>query len=315
MKDSFTAPSFERCWLYPRYWLTWLGIGLLVPLAYLPWQMRWWLGKQLGRILYQYQAKRRAIVETNLRLCYPQWSDTEIKQFTLKHLQHYAAAFLDYSVLFFRSRAVIAKRIRLDLPHTFQQALANNQPIMLLLGHSTWLEFAPLALGLHYSAYGSYKPFNNPIFDWLVAQSRLNDVEFVIPREAGLLKLVRALKPGLILIFLPDEDLGLKASVIVPFMGQAKATLTTPARIAELSKATCFASLAFFDERSGEYQIEISEVLSPYPSSHTTADAILMNQVLEQLISLHPEQYLWLMKLFKTQQDGFNIYSQPSSLN
>ncbi|WP_020560394.1 lysophospholipid acyltransferase family protein [Thiofilum flexile] len=308
MKQSFTAPSFEWRWVHPRYWLAWLGIALLLPLAYLPWQARWSLGKQLGRILYRYQAKRRAIVETNLKHCYPRLSEAERAAWTLKHLQHYAAALLDYSVLFFRSRVTLAKRIRLHLPETFKQAVAENQPIILLLGHSTWLEFAPLAIGLHYAAYGSYKPFSQPIFDWLIARSRLKDVEFVIPREAGLLKLVRSLKPGLILIFLPDEDLGLKASVIVPFMGQDKATLTTPARIAELGKATAFVSLAFFDETTGQYHINISEALAPYPLGGEAADATLMNQALEQLIALHPEQYLWLMKLFKTQSDGSNIY-------
>lgn len=308
MKDSFTAPSFERRWLHPRYWLTWLGVVLLIPLAYLPWQARWWLGKQLGKLLYQYQQKRRAIVEINVQRCYPTLTHTERERFVLTHLQHYAAAMLDYSVLFFRSRQTIAKRIKLHIPNSFQQAIDTNQPIMVLLGHSTWLEFAPLALGLQYSAYGSYKPFSNPIFDWLIARSRLKDVKFVIPREAGLLKLVRSLKPNLVLIFLPDEDLGLKASVIVPFMGQSKATLTTPARIAELSKATSFAALAFFDEKHGTYQIHISEVLSNYPTSNTEQDAQLLNQALEKLISLYPEQYLWLMKLFKTQSDGSNIY-------
>lgn len=308
MKDSFTAPSLEWRWLHPRYGVTWLGVGLLLPLAYAPWQLRWWLGKHLGRLLYKYQTKRRAIVEINLKLCYPELSDDERHQLALKHLQHYAAAFLDYSVLFFRSRPTIAKRIELHWPSSFHQALADNKPIIVLLGHSTWLEFAPLAIGLEHAAYGSYKPFGNPIFNWLVARSRLKDVQFVIPREAGLLKLVRALKPGLVLIFLPDEDLGLKASVIVPFMNQAKATLTTPARIAELSKAVCFVALAFFDETSGHYQIKLSEALHPYPSGHSEADAVLLNQALEQLIAYHPEQYLWLMKLFKTQVDGTNHY-------
>jgi lauroyl/myristoyl acyltransferase len=308
MKEQFTAPTFEWRWLQPRYWLTWLGIGLLCPLAYVPWQLRWWLGQQIGQVLYRYQTKRRAIVEINVERCYPHLPKADQQQFTLKHLQHYAAALLDYSVLFFRSRTQIAKRVQMEIPSTFKEALDKHKPIMLLLGHSTWLEFAPLAIGLKYSAYGSYKPFSHPIFDWLVASSRLKDVEFVIPREAGLLKLVRTLKPNLILIFLPDEDLGLKTSVMVPFMGQPKATLTTPARIAELSKAACFTSLAFFNEKTGQYEIKISEVLEPYPTGNTEADALLLNQSLATLIKYYPEQYLWLMKLFKTQVDGANIY-------
>ncbi|MBK8453166.1 MAG: lysophospholipid acyltransferase family protein [Thiofilum sp.] len=315
MKDSFTAPSFEWRWLHPRYGVTWLGVGLLLPLAYAPWQLRWWLGKQLGRLLYKYQTKRRAIVEINLKLCYPQLSDVERHQLALQHLQHYAAALLDYSVLFFRSRATLAQRIQLQLPTTFQQALADHKPIMLLLAHSTWLEFAPLAIGLNYAAYGSYKPLSNPIFDWLIARSRLKDVQFVIPREAGLLKLVRALKPGLILIFLPDEDLGLKASVFAPFMGQTKATLTTPARIADLSKAHCFAALAGFNPQSGYYRIAMSERLQAYPSGDAERDATTLNQALEQLIALYPEQYLWLLKIFKTHPEGLNIYSQTPLTN
>lgn len=296
--------NFERKLLHPRYWLTWLGVGCLIPLAYLPWQVRHAVAQIVGRIIYTLNHKRRHVVLTNLRLCFPQWSDAEYQSSALAHFQEYAHALLDYSLLFFRPRAWLYSRIDIQGRDHLETALHNGQNIILLLGHSVWLEFAPVALGQYYPAYGSYKPLRNAVLDWLVANSRLKDVDFVIAREAGMLKLVRSLVPGRLLFFLPDEDHGAKASTFAPFFGVTKATLTTPARISNLGKAVALPLMAFRLPKTGRYRVIIGEPLTAFPSHDEKADASTLNQALAQLISLYPYQYMWTLKLFKTRPSG-----------
>lgn len=302
------APSFHWSWVHPRFWLTWLGLAFFYMLAFLPWKWRYNLGKQLGSWLYQRNQKRRHIVSTNIALCFPELSVCEQKNLAVQHLQEYCCAMLDYSVLFFRSRTFLYKRTSLKASPSFQQALRDEKNIILLLGHSVWLEFAPLAVGKHHRSYGSYKPFKNPIIDWLIARSRLKDVAFVISREEGMLRLARSLSPEQMMIFLPDEDHGEQHSVYADFMGNIKATLNTPPRLAKLGKAQCFPMLAFFDEKTGQYEVEIGEKLDNYPSKDSVTDAETMNMSLEHLIRKHPKQYMWLLKLFKTQPSQQDRY-------
>ena len=290
--------------LAPRYWLTWCGVGCLVILAYCPWHWRQWLGARMGDLLFHYHPKRRRIVQTNLQLCFPQYSATECERLTHTHLREYANALLDYSVLFFRSRQWLYQRMRIVGREHLDNAIQAGHNVILMLGHSVWLEFAPAAIGQHYRAYGSYKPFKNPVIDWLIARSRLTDVEFVIPREAGMMKLVRALQPGRVMFFLPDEDHGLNASVFAPFFSHAKATLTTPARLSKLGKAVALPIMAFHDTKTGQYEIRIGAALPHYPSKDEIQDATQLNQALAELIRHDPLQYMWVLKVFRTTPPG-----------
>lgn len=287
---------------HPRHWLSWLGVGSLIPLAFAPWQFRHWLGKQIGQYIYRHNAKRRRIIAANLQACFPDMPETEREQLTLQNLQTYAAALLDYSLLFFRSRRWLLDQTDIVGLKQLEDSLNQQHNIMLLLGHTVWLEFAPLAIGQRYPAYGSYKPFKNPVIDWLISRSRLKDVQFVIAREEGMIKLVRSLEPGRLLFFLPDQDHGEKASVFAPFFATSKATLTTPARIAKLGKADAFPVMAFFN--SGRYRVVIGNKLESFGQETAEKDASSMNAGFVQLIGQAPEQYMWLLKLLKTRPNG-----------
>lgn len=295
-----SAHRLPKNLLHPRYWPSWWAAAGLGVLAFLPWQVRHSLGKQLGRLIYQHNAKRRQIILVNLDFVFPDLSPIEREQFALKNLQNYACALLDYSLLFFRSRKHLYKNIQLSGQEHLEQAIAKNQNIMLLLGHSVWLEFAPVAIGEQFNAYGSYKPFKNPVFNWLIMRSRLRDVQFVVSREEGMIKLVRSLEPGKLLFFLPDQDHGEKHSVFAPFFQAEKSTLTTPARIAKLGRACAFPIMSFFNPITGKYQVKIEPALEDFGALNAQEDAKNMNISFEKLIREHPTQYMWLLKLFKT---------------
>ena len=190
-------------------------------------------------------------------------------------------------MLFFRSRSWLHKQTIINGREHIDDAIANDQNVVLLLGHSVWLEFAPLAIGQHYTAYGSYKPFKNPVLNWMIARSRLKDVSEVIAREEGMIKLIRSIKPGKLLFFLPDEDHGAKHSVFAPFFNTPKATLSTPARIAKMSKAQCLPVMAFFNHKEGKYQIEIGEALNSFGKLDSIENASLMNQGFEPVSYTH----------------------------
>ncbi len=290
--------------LVPRYWPTWLGVALLWIMAWLPWRWRRWLGYRTGSLFFRRNRKRREVVLTNLHQCFPELDETSRQQLAEAHLQEYVSAMLDYSVLFFRSRAWLYRRVRIHGHEYIDQAIAQKKNIILLLGHSVWLEFAPLAIGQYYRSYGSYKPFKNPVADWLIASSRLKDVEFVVAREEGMIRLVKALEPGRLMFLLPDEDHGIQHSVFAPFFGVPKATLASPARLSRMGKAVALPIMAFRNPEDGFYEIVVGEALPHYPGKDELENAACLNQSLENLIRQQPAQYMWLLKLFRTRPVG-----------
>lgn len=286
--------------LAPKHWLTWAGVGLFAILAWLPWQARRWLGKHIGDWLFHHNHKRRTVILTNLRLCFPEQSESQREQLAQAHLHAYANALLDYSLLLFRSRHYLDKRQQIIGLEHLQHAVDAGKNIILLTAHFAWLEFAPAILAGHYSMFGFSKPLSNPVLNCLVNRSRRSYSEFMLTRDDGLLKVIRSLQPGRLFFFLPDEDLGLKNAVFAPFFDTPKATLTTTARLAKLGNAVCIPLAVFFNPATGLYEIAIDPPLENFPSDNAVQDATATNAALEALIRRNPAQYMWLLKLFRT---------------
>ena len=73
-------PKFSAALLHPRYWLTWLGIGILWLIVQLPYPILFKLGCALGRLALRLMKRRAKIVSRNLELCFPQMSEQERQQ-------------------------------------------------------------------------------------------------------------------------------------------------------------------------------------------------------------------------------------------
>jgi KDO2-lipid IV(A) lauroyltransferase len=66
------APPPNSAFLAPRHWPTWLGIGALSLVAWLPFGLRMAAGRVLGLATWLLASERRYITEVNIRLCFPE---------------------------------------------------------------------------------------------------------------------------------------------------------------------------------------------------------------------------------------------------
>ena len=302
--NNSCSSTFTIKLLHPRYWLTWMGLLLFFFISLYPTSVRHFFGKKLGSLIYKKNTKRQHIINTNLALSFPELNTSQRKKLAKEHLQWYGRALFDYSFFFFASKKRLYNNMVIEGKEHIDDALRTGHNIMILLGHSVMLEFVPTMLGQYYKTYGSYKPLSNPVIDWMISRNRCKHVKFVVAREEGMMRLVRELKNEQLLIFLPDEDHGTEHSSFANFFNVPKATLNTPARIARLTKAKSFPAMAFYDQSLGKYKIIINKALNNYPTKDNEHNASVMNAGFEALIRQYPEQYMWLMKLYKTQADS-----------
>lgn len=297
-------PPFHTQFLHPRYWPTWLGLGLLRLLSLMPSRCRRALGARCGDIAYNVNAKRRRIARVNLALCFPEASDEQRKRWLRRHFQLLGIGLLDYALLWFASDARLAAAVEVRGEEYLMRCRAQGRNVILMTGHSTALEFGPVALSNRYPMVGPYKAAKNPLIDWFMARGRLRYGGFVFERGVGPLGYARALKQGQVLFTLSDEDLGPGHSVFAPFFGTPKATLQSVARLAKLTDAAVLPCMSFYCEVEGKYRVILRPPLRNFPSGDREQDAADMNRELEQLIERHPEQYMWTFKLFRTRPEG-----------
>ncbi len=295
---------FTLSLLHPKYWLTWLGLGVAAIVSLFPTSIRHAIGNKLGAYIYNNNKKRKHIVSTNLSIAFPELSDAERNKMALAHLKSYGCALVDYSLIFFAGKNRLASMSEIHGKEHIDAVRAKDKTVILLLAHSVMLEFASPQIGKHYDIFGSYKTSKNPVIDWMVARCRCRQASLVVSREEGLRKLVKSMSPERVMFFLPDEDLGRENAVFAPFYGTEKSTLTTTARLARMGKAAALPTFVYFDEHKQKYMITIGPALENYPTKDAVADATTMNQGLEALINQKPEQYMWFMKWYFTRPDG-----------
>ncbi len=135
-----------RFW-QPRYWLLWIGIGILRLAIMLPFRAQRFLGALLGRVLFVVAPKRRRIAEINLRICFP-----ELDEPALRALVHAHGASLGFSVFeiglaLWADLTQIEKLVTLKGIDHVKTPLSKGQGVVILSGHFPALELVGRIVG------------------------------------------------------------------------------------------------------------------------------------------------------------------------
>ncbi|MGN6512868.1 MAG: LpxL/LpxP family Kdo(2)-lipid IV(A) lauroyl/palmitoleoyl acyltransferase [Lysobacteraceae bacterium] len=294
----------------PSQWPTWLGIGLMVLLARLPWPLQRALGRVLGRALRVLLRGRRRVAARNLALCFPELAPGSRKALLRASFDALGIGVFEFARAWWGSIAPLRRGLAVEGLEHLEAARAQGRGVILVSGHFTTLEvcgrlmcdYAPLA--------GMYRPHAHPAMEWAVKRGRLRYAAAMFGRDQ-LRAAIRHLKQGGLLWFAPDQDTRRGDSVFVPFFGLPASSLTSTHQLARLSGA---AVLAFAHERraDGGYTLRLSPAFEAFPSRDATADTARVMAAIEAMVRAAPAQYLWIHRRFKRQPDGApDPYARP----
>jgi KDO2-lipid IV(A) lauroyltransferase len=290
-------------YLHPRHWFTWLGLGALWLLTRLPYATQLQLGAMLGTLMYHFSPKRRHVTRTNIKLVFPDLSDTEQQQLVRRTFRSVGISLLEVPLSWWGSDRKLAPLCEIEGVEHLQGALQEGRGVILLSAHFTCLEIGGRLLSQHQPFAVMYKRHRNPLFEAVMKHSRELHFQAAIQRH-DVRGLVRALKQNKACWYAPDQDFGPRHSVFAPFMGINAATLAAPSRLAKMSGARV---VPFFPMRRSDgrgYRLTILPPLDNFPSDDEVADATRINAIIEQQVRRAPDQYLWLHRRFKTRPQG-----------
>lgn len=290
--------------IHPRYWLLWLGFFIVWLISMLPYPLLALLGRGLGSLLYLIAGRRAHIVDTNLRLCFPDLEEAERKRLMKRHFQALGQAVLGIGINLFASARRLQRLTRFRDRQYFDHAIDAGKPIILLAPHFVGMEIAGLVLAPERHMLSMYQPIRNPFVDWMVRRGRERFGGIMIEHRAPMRQTVRRIRDGSPFYYLPDQDPGSGDKVFAPFFGIQ--TAVTPglsgfARLTGAAVIPCFTKL-----RPGGRGFEVIFLppLEAFPSGDPVVDARRMNEVIEQGIAEMPEQYFWVHRRFKSRPDG-----------
>jgi KDO2-lipid IV(A) lauroyltransferase len=278
-----------------------LGVLFMRLIAPLPLGWVRAFGRALGLVLYVLVWPRRKVVDTNLRLCFPQWSEAQRKRVAREVFVHVTQSFLDRAWLWHARPEVVLRRVVLT---GAVRELAGAEPTIVFAPHFVGLDAGVTGLTqqLPRPMTGIYTRQSNPVVDQWVLQGRHRFGGRPMSRSEGVRELVSALRAGDLLYLLPDMNFGPEESIFVPFYGVPAATVPSLSRFARLGRAKVVPVVTRLTPAG--YEVRVLEAWAGFPTKDVAADTALMNQRLQEYIDAMPSQYYWVHKRFKTRPPG-----------
>jgi KDO2-lipid IV(A) lauroyltransferase len=283
--------------LAPKYWLTWLGLGLLRGIEPLPFPTQRRIGVALGRLIRRLPVSWVRIARRNIELCLPLLSAEERAVLLDRHCESLGIALCETANSWWGSRARVRASARVEGLEHLEAALALGRGAIMVGGHFTTIEIATRILQTLVPLNAVYRPPKNRLLsNMMLASFRRhgNPIAYDDIRA-----MIRALRKNGVVWYAPDQSYRNKGAAMVDFFGIPAATTTATSRLARISGA---AVLTYFPERlpgDAGYRVVIGPPLEHFPSDDPVVDAQRFNTLLEAHIRRVPEQYLWMHRRFK----------------
>jgi len=260
------------------------------------------LGWALGWLLYALAGSRRRVVWVNLRLCFPQRTEAELRALAQQTFVFFAQAWLDRGWLWHGDADVLQRRLRLrGAAHELQ----GDAPTVVFAPHFVGLDagWTALTLQLPRAFTTIYSNQVDPTLDrWILDGRKRFGRPRLFGRDDGLKPVVQALRAGQPLYLLPDMNITRQESVFVPFYGVPTATLTSLSRFAKMGRAKVVPVIT--ELTTAGYDVHVMPAWQDFPTDDLQADAATMNRRLQDYIDRMPGQYYWVHKRFKMRPAG-----------
>jgi len=285
--------------------LNYVSVGFLALLSVLPYRLVVVFGYGLGLIAARIPGKRNQAVKTNLRLCFPQLSKSEIDVIANKHWKLLGRSITERGIIWLGSAQAVSNMIEVRSAVD----LRDQKPRILVNMHFTGIEGSIVISALAAErgwprTSGFFQRMKNSFFNERIIRWRNRFGGNAIDRQGNLLSLIREIRKGSLIIIAPDLDLGLKDSVFVPFFGVQTNTITAVSRLASIAHAeVCMMVTTLLPDRS-RYCCVISKPIDGFPSDGPVADTARLNAIFEAEVRQHIAEYYWVHKRFKNRPDG-----------
>ena len=264
----------------------------------LPLKVNHYFGSFIGYLLYLFNSEAKSVSKQNLRICFPNLSDSNLKVLLRKVLIETGKGLTESGLIWNQNFTDNAKLIR---NINGEHYLDNSKKTILLVPHIGCWEITGRVLAKKRKVTFMYKPLRSKKQnDYLYARRNQGNLSMASADKSGILKIQRALISGDIIGMLPDQDPGNDGALIIPFFGKKVNTMTLLARIAKKHNAQVLMLWARRLDSGQGFELNLKPIDLEVNGDNLEERVGQMNHFIESLIREQPEQYMWSYKRFKS---------------
>lgn len=296
VEASRTLPV-RIAFLAPKYWATWVGLGVLRGIELLPFAGQRRVAAGIGAIIRRLPLRYVRIAERNIELCLPELSAPERAALVERHCGSLAMALCETATTWWSDDERVGRLAEVHGLEHLHAAFAKGRGAILIGGHFTTIEIATRILGTVVPMNVVYRPTKNELLSHIMHSSFCRHGNPI--RYDDIRAMIRALKHNEAVWYAPDQSYRNKGAAMVNFFGIPAATTTATSRLARISGA---AVLTYFPERlpgNAGYRVVIGPAFENFPGTDAIRDVERFHALLQTQILRIPEQYLWMHRRFK----------------
>jgi len=279
--------------VYPFIWL----------LSILPFRVLYFISNLFYYLIYYIIGYRKKVVIGNLKLAFPDKSESEIKAISKKFFKHFVDVFgVEIVKSFTMPKKEMVKRYKPINLEILNELEAEGRSAIIVGAHyANWEWIFSFNLSINYDAYAVYKTIKNPYFDKKVrdTRGRFNTTLISTSRIFSLVKEIDVANKIALYGFISDQSPRIdKAKYWSEFMG-----VRVPIQVGvEVLAKKYNMPIVFYDARKlkrGYYECTLKLLTdSPRDFKDYELTDLFMREV-EKQIHRTPEHYLWTHKRFK----------------
>ena len=301
-----TVPSPKFTWnlLSPKYWFLWGFFAVLAILVnVLPFFILKLLGSGIGKVFQLFLKKRGDIARKNLTLSFPHYSRLEKENIVQENFKNTGLAIIEMGMAWFWPDWRVRRHVSIIGKEKILEQEKEGRGVLVICCHFLNLEMTARIFSLFAPGYGVYRANSNPVFEFIQHRGRTRKGHQMIDRH-DVKSMVKVLKSGNRLWYLPDHDYGKKNAVFVPFFAVEEAATTTGSSfLIDMSKCAVMSGSSI--RKGSHYTLEVGNDLSDeIPRRDAVTAAKVLNHEIERLINKGLSQWMWLHKRFKTQPES-----------
>ncbi len=286
--------------------LTLRGFGLL-PLA-----VGRAVGRTIGRLIYVLGIGPVRVARINLRLCYPEMSESQREALCKGRMLEFGQAFVETPRVWSKSSTWLQNKIvGVEGMALFEAVVADPRGTLLVVPHQGNWEVVGLWVSKQTAMTSLYEPPKMPALDRWIKSSREQSGATLVPTDVrGVAALIKALKRGETSGILPDQVPTESGGIMAPFMGIPARTMTLVTNLVQ--RAHCQVLLCAAIREPGGWRLHFLPASEAVFSDQQEVAVAALNTDVERLVALAPEQYQWEYKRFRAQPDGRQYYAKST---